>query len=105
MGKSRKTALVAKIDKKAPLGAPFFAKSRFSGDFGAPAGRHFAPKSGENDKGGQHFWVTKTRADDGSVPRALPEASRGHSGGPGHPPGAIFKAFLNVFLITFWRRS
>ena len=103
--KSKETARAAKIGKNTLLGTPFFAQSRFLGDFGAPAGGHFEPKSVVFDNRGQHFWVTKTRADDGSVPRALPEASRGHSGGSGHPPGAIFKALLNVFLITFWWKS
>ena len=44
--KSRKTAHAAKIDKNAFLGAPFFAKSRFSSDFWGPAWRHFEAKSG-----------------------------------------------------------
>ena len=36
--KSRKTTFATKIDKKAFLGAPFFAKSRFLVDFGVPEG-------------------------------------------------------------------
>ena len=36
--KSRKTTFATKIDKKAFLGAPFFAKSRFLVDFWVPAG-------------------------------------------------------------------
>ena len=36
--KSRKTTFATKIDKKAFLGAPFFAKSRFLVDFWVPDG-------------------------------------------------------------------
>ena len=96
--KSRKTAHAAKINENVFLGSPFFAKSRFSVDFRGPAWRHFGPKSAKKAEGGQHFWVTKTRADDGSVPRAVPEASRGHSEGSEDPPEAIFDGFLMIFV-------
>ena len=99
MGKSRKTALAAKIEKNALLSAPCFAKSRFSGDFGAPAGRHFEPKSVVLAKGGQHFWVTKTRADDGSLPRALPEPFWRLRAPSGSNFQSIFKRIYNYFLV------
>ena len=103
--KSRKTAYAAKIDKNALLGAPFFAQSRFSIDFGGPAWSHFDPKSAKKAEGGQHFWVTKTRADDGSVPRALPEASRSHSGGSEDPPEAIFERIFDDSSVTISSKS
>ena len=96
--KSRKTARAAKIDKNALLGAPFFAQDRFLGDFGAPAWRHFGPKSDQKLQDGRHFWDTKTRADDGSVPRAVPEAFRSYSGGSGDLPEAIFEGFSMIFV-------
>ena len=36
------------------------------------------------------LYVTKMRADGGSMPRGVPEASLTHSGGSGHPPEALF---------------
>ena len=87
----------AKIEKNTFLGAPFFAKDRFSGDFRGPAGRHFELKSAKNLKDARHFFDTKTRADDGSVQRAVPEASRSDSGGSGHPPKAVFERIFDYF--------
>ena len=87
------------------LSGPFFAKSRFSGDFGSPAGRHFEPKSVKKLDVGQHLEATKTRADDGSVPRALPEASRSHSGGSEDSPEAIFEGIFDDFWVTISSKS
>ena len=96
-GKIEKNGARGKNRQKCLPRRPFFRKKSIFGDFRAPAWSHFGPKSAKKAEGGQHFWVIKTRADDGSVPRALPEASRSHSGGSEDPPEAIFERIFDDF--------